>query len=97
MASLVAEKNGQVDPISSCLNIMRRLPPANIEQNLSGLLNLVPSITDELLQRGECLLIFFASTPTPSLIHYHSGSTLRDIHLWQNQETVSVFRLQPRW
>ena len=61
MASL-AEKNGQVDPISSCLNIMRRLPPANIEQNLSGLLNLVPSITDELLQRGECLLIFFAST-----------------------------------
>jgi len=32
---------------------MRRLPPSSIEQNLSGLLNLVPSITDELLQRVD--------------------------------------------
>ena len=38
---------------NSCLNIMRRLPPSSIEQNLSGLLNLVPSITDELLQRVD--------------------------------------------
>ena len=30
---------------------MRRLPPNKIEQNLSGLLNLLPDSTDELLQR----------------------------------------------
>ncbi len=32
---------------------MRRLPPSNIEQNLSGLLNLMPEETDELLQRVD--------------------------------------------
>ena len=32
---------------------MRRLPPNKIEQNLSGLLNLVPDETDELLQRVD--------------------------------------------
>lgn len=30
---------------------MRRLPPNKIEQNLTGLLNLLPEETDELLQR----------------------------------------------
>lgn len=30
---------------------MRRLPPNKIEQNLNGLLNLLPAETDELLQR----------------------------------------------
>lgn len=33
------------------MSLMRRLPPAKIEQNLSGLLNLLPDDTDELLQR----------------------------------------------
>jgi len=37
--------------ISCSLSLMRRLPPSNIEQNLSGLLNLIPEETDELLQR----------------------------------------------
>lgn len=32
---------------------MRRLPPNKIEQNLSGLLNLLPEETDELLQRVD--------------------------------------------
>ncbi len=32
---------------------MRRLPPNKIEQNLSGLLNLLPEDTDELLQRVD--------------------------------------------
>jgi len=41
------------DQISSALNIMRRMPPSNIEDNLSGLLNLVPTHTDELLQRVD--------------------------------------------
>lgn len=32
---------------------MRRLPPNKIEQNLNGLLNLLPNDTDELLQRVD--------------------------------------------
>jgi hypothetical protein len=32
---------------------MRRLPPYKIEQNLNGLLNLMPEETDELLQRVD--------------------------------------------
>lgn len=39
--------------ISSCLNLMRRLPPKDIENSLAGLLNLVPNATDELLQRVD--------------------------------------------
>ena len=35
------------------LNVMRRMPPSNIEVNLSGLLNLMPEETDELLQRVD--------------------------------------------
>lgn len=41
------------DPITSSLSIMRRMPPNKIEQNLSGLLNLIPEQTDELLQRVD--------------------------------------------
>jgi capping protein beta len=32
---------------------MRRLPPHKVEQNLNGLLNLIPEETDELLQRVD--------------------------------------------
>lgn len=42
-----------MDKISCSLALMRRLPPNKIEQNLSGLLNLVPDETDELLQRVD--------------------------------------------
>lgn len=41
------------DRISSCLNIMRRMPPSHIQENLSGLLNLAPDLMDELLQRVD--------------------------------------------
>mmetsp|Transcript_19073 Transcript_19073/g.19811 ORF Transcript_19073/g.19811 Transcript_19073/m.19811 type:complete len:279 (+) Transcript_19073:68-904(+) len=41
------------DKISCSLSLMRRLPPNKIEQNLSGLLNLIPEETDELLQRVD--------------------------------------------
>jgi capping protein beta len=41
------------DPITSSLSIMRRMPPNKIEQNMSGLLNLLPDQTDELLQRVD--------------------------------------------
>mmetsp|Transcript_23551 Transcript_23551/g.37511 ORF Transcript_23551/g.37511 Transcript_23551/m.37511 type:complete len:280 (+) Transcript_23551:112-951(+) len=39
--------------MNSALNIMRRMPPSKIEFNLSGLVNLVPELTDELLQRVD--------------------------------------------
>jgi capping protein beta len=39
--------------IAICLSLMRRLPPNKVEQNLSGLLNLLPELTDELLQRVD--------------------------------------------
>mmetsp|Transcript_5510 Transcript_5510/g.11327 ORF Transcript_5510/g.11327 Transcript_5510/m.11327 type:complete len:282 (-) Transcript_5510:277-1122(-) len=39
--------------MNSALNIMRRMPPTNIEVNLSGLVNLIPEMTDELLQRVD--------------------------------------------
>jgi len=41
------------DPISCALSLMRRMPPNKIEHNLSGLLNLIPEHTDELLQRVD--------------------------------------------
>jgi F-actin capping protein, beta subunit len=37
--------------VAACLNIMRRMPPSEIDTNLSGLVNLVPDSMDELLQR----------------------------------------------
>ena len=37
--------------VSACLNIMRRMPPSDIDTNLSGLVSLVPDSTEELLQR----------------------------------------------
>jgi capping protein (actin filament) muscle Z-line, beta len=39
------------DNIATSLSLMRRMPPNKIEQNLSGLLNLLPDDQDELLQR----------------------------------------------
>mmetsp|Transcript_1611 Transcript_1611/g.1751 ORF Transcript_1611/g.1751 Transcript_1611/m.1751 type:complete len:279 (-) Transcript_1611:191-1027(-) len=40
-----------MDKVATSLSLMRRLPPNKIDQNLSGLLNLIPEETDELLQR----------------------------------------------
>ena len=37
--------------ITTSLSLMRRMPPNKVEQNLSGLLNLLPDDQDELLQR----------------------------------------------
>ena len=39
------------DVIGASLSLMRRLPPNKVEQNLTGLTNLLPNETDELLQR----------------------------------------------
>ncbi|KAG5183681.1 F-actin-capping protein subunit beta [Tribonema minus] len=39
------------DTVSACLNLMRRMPPKDIEVNLTGLVTLAPDCMDELLQR----------------------------------------------
>lgn len=48
---------------------MRRLPPGKIEQNLSGLLNLLPDDTDELLQRIDQPLVEAVDAATVSPSH----------------------------
>lgn len=35
--------------LDNALDLMRRLPPANIEENLAGLIDLVPDLTEDLL------------------------------------------------
>lgn len=37
----------------SCLNMMRRLPPTKIPQNVNALIHLFPNLEDELLQRVD--------------------------------------------
>ena len=37
--------------LKSALNLMRRMPPAQTETSLTGLINLIPDLTDDLLQR----------------------------------------------
>ena len=41
------------DLLKTSLNLMRRMPPALTETSLSGLVNLVPDLTDDLLQRVD--------------------------------------------
>jgi capping protein beta len=41
------------DKVAASLSLMRRLPPSKIEQNLNGLLNLLPEESEELLQRVD--------------------------------------------
>ena len=41
------------EAISSCLGLMRRMPPSQTENNLAALLSLLPEATDELLQRVD--------------------------------------------
>lgn len=44
---------GDEEKVGAALSLMRRLPPAKTEFNLSGLINLMPELTDELLQRVD--------------------------------------------
>lgn len=39
------------DQLRAGLNVMKRLPPAQVEENLSALLNLAPDLSEELLVR----------------------------------------------
>ena len=41
----------QKDRIYACLNLMRRLQPSKVSQNLNALANLAPDLEEELLQR----------------------------------------------
>ncbi|TYZ67346.1 hypothetical protein PybrP1_001163 [[Pythium] brassicae (nom. inval.)] len=39
--------------LTACLNLMRRMPPRDVEQDLYNLTRLVPALTDELYQRVD--------------------------------------------
>jgi capping protein beta len=41
------------DQLNSALNLMRRMPPASIENSLAGLIELVPELTEELLNHVD--------------------------------------------
>lgn len=60
------------ETLSSCLNLMRRLPPKDIEKSLAGLLNLVPEATDELLQRVDQVLRLYHSAVLLSFQEGHN-------------------------
>jgi len=41
------------DQLTSALNLMRRMPPSSVENSLAGLIELVPDLTDELLNHVD--------------------------------------------
>jgi capping protein beta len=47
----MADSSAEV--VNACLNLMRRLSPKDIKDNLSGLISLAPAYMDDLLQRVD--------------------------------------------
>ncbi|CAK4069197.1 unnamed protein product [Aphanomyces euteiches] len=41
------------EAMNACLNVLRRMPPGNVENDLSGLCQLQPDLADELYQRVD--------------------------------------------
>ena len=51
------------DPLECALDLMRRLPPARVEDNLAALIDSAPALADELLARVDQPLVV-ASDPS---------------------------------
>ncbi|KAG0148772.1 hypothetical protein CROQUDRAFT_654339 [Cronartium quercuum f. sp. fusiforme G11] len=49
MDDILAQQTSTTSPLDLLLDLMRRLPPEKIEENLNGLIGIVPELTDELL------------------------------------------------
>jgi len=47
------EKMAQEEQLNSALNLMRRMPPSSIENSLAGLIELVPDLTEDLLNHVD--------------------------------------------
>ena len=41
------------EQLNSALNLMRRMPPSSVENSLAGLIELVPDLTDDLLNHVD--------------------------------------------
>lgn len=55
--------------MESALDLMRRLPPQNVQENLSGLVDLAPHMTEEFLSRiDQPLLVAFDSVARRSFL-----------------------------
>jgi len=52
------------DMLTSALNLMRRMPPSNVENSLAGLIELAPQLTDELLNHVDQPLKIETDTKT---------------------------------
>jgi len=52
------------DQLNSALNLMRRMPPSSVENSLAGLIELVPDLTDELLNHVDQPLKVATDTKT---------------------------------
>ena len=48
-----SDELGLVTIMDQALDLMRRMPPVNVEQNLGALLDLAPELTEELLSRVD--------------------------------------------
>ncbi len=46
-------KMAENDQLTSALNLMRRMPPSSVENSLAGLIELVPDLTEELLNHVD--------------------------------------------
>lgn len=75
---------------------MRRLPPNKVEQNLNGLLNLIPEETEELLQRVDQPLKEATDPETVGFIPMCLNPAAFYFAFTVGTKVPSL-RLQPRW
>jgi len=62
------KQHTQADQLDCALDLMRRLPPQSVEENLAGLLDIVPHLTEDLLSAVDqplkvCVSFFFFFFP----------------------------------
>ncbi|RYG96474.1 hypothetical protein EON65_54350 [archaeon] len=87
--------------MAASLSLMRRLPPHKVEQNLNGLLNLVPEETDELLQRVDQPLKEAVDAEMVGTHHTNIHFSLNSFHVicafFTLGSSIFALRLQQRW
>jgi len=80
------------DSLASCLDLMRRLPPQKVQQNLDLLIDIVPDLADDILssvdqplqvqqdQSGRDYLVSVSSTPPVGVPHLRRSVVSRAGH-----------------
>ncbi len=83
-----------ISQVGASLSLMRRLPPHKVEQNLNGLLNLLPAEMDELLQRVDQPL---KEETDPEAVSLDTTSLSNKAYFYNPGKKILVVRLQSRW